>query len=56
MNWINSVMEARQLTEAWKRDDNDRRPHMAYNGKTPTEFAEISALCQNGQTKIAAGF
>ncbi|WKT93612.1 IS3 family transposase [Brucella anthropi] len=56
VNWFTSVTEARQLAEAWRRDYNDSRPHMAHNGKTPTEFAEISGLCHSGQVKIAAGF
>jgi len=56
LNWFSSVAEARRLAEIWRRDFNDSRPHMAHNGKTPTEFAEISGLCHGGQVKIAAGF
>lgn len=55
-NWFSSITDAAQLAEAWRRDYNDSRPHMAHNGKTPTECAEISGLCHGGQVKIAAGF
>ncbi len=55
-NWFSSITDAARLAEAWRRDYNDSRPHMAHNGKTPTEFAEISGLCHGGQVKIAAGF
>ncbi len=56
VNWFASLPEARRLIEAWRRDYNECRPHMAHNGKTPTEFAEISGLCHTGQVQIAAGF
>ncbi|WP_053086087.1 IS3 family transposase [Nitratireductor soli] len=55
-NWFSSIAEATRLAEAWRRDDNDCRPHMTHSGKTPTESAEISGLCHGGQVKIAAGF
>jgi putative transposase len=56
VNWFSTVAEARRLADIWRRDYNDSRPHMAHNGKTPTEFAEISGLCHDGQAKTAAGF
>jgi putative transposase len=56
VNWFSSVAETRRLADIWRRDYNDNRPHMAHNGKTPTEFAEISGLCHDGQAKTAAGF
>ncbi len=55
-NWFSSIAEARRLAEAWRRDYNENRPHMAHNGKTPAEFADMSGLCHGGQVKIAAGF
>ena len=56
VNWFQSIDEAKELCEAWRRDYNESRPHMAHNGKTPAEFAEISGLCHSGQVQIAAGF
>ncbi|MBY8978287.1 integrase core domain-containing protein, partial [Rhodobacteraceae bacterium NNCM2] len=34
-----------RLIEAWRRDYNECRPHMAYNCRTPMEFAESSGMC-----------
>lgn len=56
VNWFASLIEAQKLAEAWRRDYNESRPHMAHNGKTPAEFAEISGLCHGGQVQLAAGF
>jgi putative transposase len=56
VNWFQSINEAKELCEAWRRDYNESRPHMAHNGKTPAEFAEYSGLCQSEQVQIAAGF
>lgn len=56
VTWFASLEEARKLVEAWRRDYNESRPHMAHNGKSPAEFARISGLCQGGPVKIAAGF
>ena len=56
VTWFASLEEARKLVEAWRRDYNESRPHMAQNGETPAEFARISGLCQSGQVQIAAEF
>lgn len=56
VNWFASLTEARKLAEAWRRDYNESRPHMAHNGKTPAEIAENSGLCHSGQVQLAAGF
>lgn len=56
VNWFATLAEAQKLAEAWRRDYNESRPHMAHNGKTPAEIAEISGLCHGGQVQLAAGF
>ena len=56
VNWFASLAEAQRLVEAWRRDYNQTRPHMAHNGKTPAEFAEISRPCHGGRVQVAAGF
>jgi putative transposase len=56
VNWFQSIDEAKELCEAWRRDYNESRPHMAHNGKTPAEFAELSGLGHSEQVQIAAGF
>ncbi len=47
LTWFASLDEARKLVEAWRRDYNESRLHMAHNGKTPAEFARISGLYQS---------
>ena len=37
-NQFLSLQEAQTLTEMWRRDYNDNRPHGALNGLTPNEF------------------
>jgi putative transposase len=37
-NWFQSLDEARQKCEAWRRDYNEGRPHSAIGNKTPTEL------------------
>ncbi|HAW56954.1 MAG: transposase [Hyphomonas sp.] len=56
MNWFASLAEARRLIEAWRRDSNESRLHMAHNGQSPDEFARNASLCHGGKVKIATGF
>ena len=55
-NWFASSAEAKRLIEAWRRDYNESRPHMAHNGQSPSEFARNVGLGHGGKVKIAAGF
>jgi putative transposase len=34
-----SLDHARTIIEAWRRDDNNHRPHSSVGDLTPTEFA-----------------
>ena len=56
ISWFASLTEARRLIEAWRRDYNESRLHMAHNGQSPGEFARNAGLCHGGKVKIAAGF
>ena len=56
INWFASLAEARRLIEAWRRDSNESRLHMAHNGQSPDEFARNAGLCHGGKVKIATGF
>ena len=56
INWFASLVESKRLIEAWRRDYNESRPHMAHNGQSPAEFARNVGLCHGGKVKIAAGF
>jgi putative transposase len=37
---FDSLFEARVLTEAWRSDDHNHRPHSAHGWLTPVEFVE----------------
>lgn len=38
-HWFEDVAEARDISEAWRIDYNEVRPHSSLNNKTPAEFA-----------------
>ena len=42
-NWFLTLQEAREKTEAWRRDYNQARPHSALGYQTPEEFAARAA-------------
>jgi len=39
VHWFESLTEAKQLIEAWRREYNESRPHRALGERTPSEFA-----------------
>jgi putative transposase len=44
--WFLSLEDARQKTEAWRQEYNQKRPHSSLGGRTPGEFA---AAYRHGQ-------
>jgi putative transposase len=44
LHWFETVEEAKAIIEAWRRDYNESRPHMALNGQSPAEFAPTAGL------------
>ncbi len=42
-NWFLDLAEAREITEDYRRDYNEERPHSALGNQTPNEFARRSA-------------
>ena len=38
-HWFASLSEAKEVIEAWHREDNESRPHRALGQQTPGEFA-----------------
>ena len=56
LNWFASIAEAKRYAEAWRRDYNESRPHMALNGLSPAEFARQQRTCDNKQRLMAVGF
>ena len=39
VHWFETVEDAQAISEAWRRDYNETRPHMAHHDATPEEFA-----------------
>lgn len=44
LHWFESLVEAKREIEAWRRDYDETRPHMALNELTPGEFARLHRL------------
>jgi putative transposase len=42
-NWFMSLDEARAICEAWRRENNEVRPHSAIGNKTPIELHRTTA-------------
>lgn len=55
LNWFASITDAKSKIEAWRREYNESRPHMALMGLSPVEFARKTGLCDEGQRLMAAG-
>ena len=45
VHWFASLAEAKRLIEAWRRDYNVSRPHMALCNLTPAEYLAGSGYC-----------
>lgn len=39
LHWFETIAEAKRLIEAWRREYNESRPHMALGNETPQEYA-----------------
>ena len=39
VHWFDTIEEAKVIIEAWRRDYNETRPHMALNDVAPEEYA-----------------
>jgi putative transposase len=39
VHWFETMEDAKAIIEAWRRDYNETRPHMALNDATPEEYA-----------------
>ena len=50
-HWFQSLDEAKQVVEAWRREYNGERPHSSLNGQTPEEF--LAALATAGPSEKA---
>lgn len=43
VHWFETLVEAKQLIETWRREYNESRPHRALGDLTPNEFASQCA-------------
>ncbi len=49
VHWFETLAEAKQLIEAWRREHNGSRPHRALGERTPNEFANLNQSKTNIQ-------
>jgi putative transposase len=54
LHWFDTLAEAKALIEAWRRDYNESRPHMALGNKTPREYALAAGTLPPGHGLTAA--
>ena len=55
IHWFASISEARRLIEAWRRDYNESRPHMALGNLTPVEYLAGSGFCMDPMGSMQVG-
>ena len=54
-HWFESLQEAKERIEAWRREYNESRPHRALQDRTPEEFAKRVAENPLSEPLITAG-
>jgi len=54
-HWFESLREAQERIEAWRREYNESRPHRALQDRTPEEFAKRVAENHLSEPIITAG-
>ena len=45
-SWFLTMADARERTEAWRREYNEERPHLALGDLTPKEFIETDGAAR----------
>jgi hypothetical protein len=51
VHWFDSIDDAKAIIEAWRRDYNENRPHMALNNVSPVVFHRQTALLVEPRTR-----
>jgi len=54
LHWFKTLAEARREIEAWRRDYNESRPHMALGQSTPQEFRSLAGPSGLSKGSVAA--
>ena len=44
LHWLETLEEAKVITEAWRGDYNERQAHIALSGQSPAKFAPAADL------------
>ncbi len=55
VHWFETLAEAKREIEAWRREDNEVRPHMAPGDIPPAEYALQARNCRAKTEKSAVG-
>ncbi len=55
LHWFETLAESKREIEAWRRDYNEGRPHMALGGIAPSEYALQARNCRDTMEKSAVG-
>ena len=54
LHWFETMAEAKDVIEAWRRDTNESRPHMALGRRTPQEYRLLTGSSPPGEGPAAA--
>jgi putative transposase len=54
VHWFESLKDAKETIEAWRKDYNESRPHTSLNDMTPAEFARKNADAGQKTSKLDA--
>jgi putative transposase len=55
LHWFETLAEAKREIEAWRRDYNESRPHMALGNIAPSEYALQARNCRTTMERSAVG-
>lgn len=53
LHWFETMAEAKGVIEAWRRDYNESRPHMALSHRTPQEYRLLTGGSPPGRGPAA---
>ena len=54
LHWFETLTEARREIEAWRRDYNESRPHMALGQRTPKDYRSLASPSGMSEGSVAA--
>ncbi len=54
LHWFETMVEAKGMIEAWRRDYNESRPHRGFGHRTPQEYRLLTGGSPPGKASAAA--